>query len=114
MYHIMDLWAIPILHPAPHISHKTITVAMETLWVPNPGIVNMQDAEVLDGELQLHVHDQSWLENKLEEKEPGHSWCHSSCVRVKVVGGSMGLKWLSIPFQSLQHSPTFLCAFLTL
>ncbi|ELK23774.1 Tubulin polymerization-promoting protein family member 2 [Myotis davidii] len=60
-------------------SHQTITVALETLWVVNLGIVNVHGLKVLDGNLYADVHDQSWSLNKLEEQEPGHSWCHSSC-----------------------------------
>lgn len=42
MHHIMDLRAIPaLLLSAPYIGHETITVALETLWVVHPGIIDV-------------------------------------------------------------------------
>lgn len=41
MYHIMGLWTIPALLYIPHISHQTIAVALETLWIVNHGIVDV-------------------------------------------------------------------------
>lgn len=41
MHHVMNLGAIPTPLSAPHIGHETITIAVEALWVANPGIVNV-------------------------------------------------------------------------
>lgn len=41
MYHIVDIWAIPVFPSAPHIGHEAITVALETVWKVNFGVVDV-------------------------------------------------------------------------
>lgn len=79
MDHIVDLRAVPVLQFASHVGHEAVTVSVETLRVVNHGVVNMQGSEVLDGRLHCDACHQSWPQDKLEDKEPGHIWCHAFC-----------------------------------
>lgn len=41
MHHIVDLRAVPVLQPSPHVVHEAVTVSMETLRVVDLGVVDM-------------------------------------------------------------------------